>query len=518
MTMEKLIQSPEWLNLARHYDVLKAKPLSELVLQDANRLPNSTIAVDGLSLNYALHRVTPETVTLLAALAKACDLAGWQARMWGGEKINTSENRAALHVALRQTPATAEIQATRQRIAAFVGAVREGRFLGATGKRIRHVVNIGIGGSDLGPRLAARALSAFETEVQAHFVANADAFEITELFKRLDPAETLFVVVSKTFTTQETLLNAQTARQWVAAKLGEPAIRQHFVAVSTNAEAVTAFGIATDHMFPMWDWVGGRFSLWSAVGLAVELAIGTAPFEKLLQGAAAMDTHFRDAPFERNAPVMLAMLGIWARNFMGFQAHAVLPYSERLRDLPRYLQQLEMESNGKSVSRDGTPVEVKTAPVIFGDCGTIGQHSFHQWLHQGSDRVTADFIGIATDDLARPDHHQALLSNMAAQAGALAFGQAQAAAPQDVYVGNRPSTVIMLDRLDPYRLGLLLALYEHKIFTQSVIWNINPFDQPGVELGKRMARSLASGAKTDTPAAAFMATLYTQMTVHDARS
>jgi glucose-6-phosphate isomerase len=509
---------PAWDKLLRHREALQGKRLAELVLGDRFRLENCELACGGLRLNFALNFITTETIALLLNLARARDVEGWRARMWRGEKINATENRAALHVALRQTddsPITIhgrdvmpEARATRQRIAAFVANVREGRSVGATGKRFQHVVNIGIGGSDLGPRLAARALAPYASGPQAHFVANADAFELTELFKLVDPAETLFVVVSKTFTTQETLLNARTARAWIADRLGENAVARHFVAVSANADEVKKFGIAAEHLFPMWDWVGGRFSLWSAAGLSAALALGAENFNRLLQGAAAMDAHFRDAPLERNAPVLLAMLGIWARDFLGAKAHAVLPYSERLRELPRYLQQLEMESNGKSVSRDGTPVAAATAPVIFGECGTVGQHGFHQWLHQGSDIASADFIGVAKDDLARPEHHQALLSNLVAQAGALAFGQPQAAAPQDVYAGNRPSTIVMLDKLDPYHLGMLLALYEHKVFVQSVIWNINPFDQPGVELGKRMARALAAGATAEDPTGSFMAALY----------
>ena len=386
-----------------------------------------------------------------------------------------------------------EIRAVRRRMAQFAKDVREGRWKGATGKPIRHIVNIGIGGSDLGPRLAVRALAPFAKGPKVHFVANADAFELLSVIEPLDPAETLFVIVSKTFTTQETLLNAQTARRWLADKLGETAIAKHFVAVSVNRGEVEKFGISADNMFPIWDWVGGRFSLWSAVGLSIMLAIGPEHFEKMCDGAAAMDQHFLTQPFTQNMPVLLALLGIWNRDFLGCTSQVILPYSERLRDLPRYLQQLEMESNGKSVTRDGKPTGCATAPVIFGECGTVGQHSFHQWLHQGIDRVPADFIGIATDDLNEPAHHQALLANMVAQAGALAFGKPQAPSPHDIYPGGRPSNLILLDRLDPYHFGLLIALYEHKTFTEGVIWNLNSFDQPGVELGKQMAKGLEAG-------------------------
>jgi glucose-6-phosphate isomerase len=516
-----LIQIPEWQALQQHRDALKTRCLADLILGDDKRLETCELALGGLRLNYALNFVTRETIALLAKLAGARDLAGWRARMARGEKINNTEIRAALHIALRHFGDTRftvdgqdvmpDVKSVRYRMAAFATDLREGRVCGATGKPLRHVVNIGIGGSDLGPRLAVRALAPYATAVQSHFVANADAFELVELFKRLDPAETLFIAVSKTFTTQETLLNARAARAWLAARLGEEAVARHFVAVSTNLEAVKTFGIGGSHIFPMWDWVGGRFSLWSAVGLSVALAVGPENFDKLLHGAAAMDAHFMEAPLAQNMPVMLAMLGIWSRNFLGSAAHAVLPYSERLRDLPRYLQQLEMESNGKSVDRDGKPVETATAPILFGEPGTVGQHGFHQWLHQGSEIVSADFIGVAEDDLGKPEHHKALLSNLVAQAGALAFGQSKAAAPQDIYAGNRPSTILTLEKLDPHRLGMLLALYEHKVFVQSVIWGLNPFDQPGVELGKRMARALEAGTPAAEASGEFTAKLYAKI-------
>ena len=516
-----ITQSPEWQALTSHHDAMKAKRLSDIILADSQRLENSEILLDGLHLNYALDFVTPETISLLMKLAEKRDVAGWRARMAAGEKINVTEKRAAMHMALRQSnehpvlvdghDIIPDLHKTQHRIAAFVVAVRDGIHRGATGKRIKHIVNIGIGGSDLGPRLAVGALASYATEVKTHFVANADAFELAQLFKQIDPRETLFVVVSKTFKTLETLLNANTAREWLVAALGEPAVKEHFVAVSTNIDAASAFGISPDHIFPIWDWVGGRFSLWSSVGLSAALAIGTDHYEQLLLGAEAMDKHFMSAPLASNLPVMLAMLGIWARNFMECAAHAVLPYSERLRDMPRYLQQLEMESNGKSVTREGTPVEMPTTPILFGEPGTVGQHGFHQWLHQGSEIVSADFIAVAKDDLGHGEHHQALLSNLVAQAAAFAFGQTKADAPHNIYAGNRPSTIITLDRLDPYHLGMLLALYEHKVFVQSVIWDINPFDQPGVELGKRMARDLAEGVSAMDAAGQFTAALYAKI-------
>ena len=509
------MQSPAWQALTRHRAAMAATPLAELVLGDPQRQTRYELALGGLRLNYALQCVNDETLTLLCALARQQGLADWRDRMYRGEKINVTEDRAVLHVALRQQSSTPimldgrdimhDVHATRARMAGFASAVRDGEWPGATGQRITDIVHIGIGGSDLGPRLVLKALASQADGPSVHFVANADAAELLATLKPLNPATTLFVVVSKTFTTQETLLNARTARSWLVAALGEAAVVRHFVAVSVNLAAVQAFGIAAENIFPMADWAGGRFSLWSAVGLSIELAIGTRHFDALLAGAAAMDTHFATAPLERNLPVILGLLGIWNTDFLGCPALAILPYSERLRELPRFLQQLEMESNGKSVTRDGQPVGIATVPVIFGDCGTISQHSFHQWLHQGTQRLPADFIGVATDDLAQPEHHAALLANLAAQAGAFAFGQREAAHPADVYPGNRPSAVIMLDRLDPYQLGQLLALYEHKVFVQGIIWGLNSFDQPGVELGKRMAKKLDQPLPADEPAGVFLA-------------
>lgn len=497
-----LTSTPAWTDLSCHCDALCSSDVSDL-LRDPARVENYEIALEGIRLNYAFQNVTDETLALLTALAEQQKVEDWRGRMFSGDKINVTEDRAVLHTALRRLDDSPvlmdhldvmpEIRATQNRIAAFVDDVRSGRWTGATGKLFRSVVNIGIGGSDLGPRLAAAALKPFSSGLKAYFVANADRYDIESVLQKLDPAQTLFVVVSKTFTTQETLLNARAARQWIVEKLGEGAVSHHFVAVSANAEEVGKFGIHEDNLFPMWDWVGGRYSLWSAVGLSVALVIGEENFRRLLGGAAAMDAHFKSAPLESNMPVVLALLGIWNRNFLGTTAQAVLPYCERLRDFPRYLQQLEMESNGKFVTRGGAFVDYATAPVIFGECGTVGQHSFHQGLHQGTDLIPADFIAVATDDLNRPEHHAAVLSNLVAQMGALAYGQTEAPKPQDIYPGGRPSNLIVLDKLDPYGLGLLLALYEHKTFVQGIVWEINSFDQPGVELGKRMAKSLAKG-------------------------
>ncbi len=519
-----LTQSSSWRNLLQHRDVMRRKRLLDIALVEPDRLKSFELSLDGLRLNYALNAVTAETIALLMKLARERDVESWRERMFKGEKINETENRAVLHVALRRKETTPllldghdvmqDVKAMRQKMARHVTAIRNGQWTGATGKPIRHIVNIGIGGSDLGPRLVTMALQSYASGPQAHFVANVDVADLLSKLKILDPAETLFLVVSKTFTTQETLLNARTARQWLVEHLGEQAVGKHFLAVSTNYEAMKAFGIDAENALPMWDWVGGRFSLWSAVGLSAAIAVGMDHFQQLLSGAAAMDEHFRSAPLEQNMPVMLAMLGVWNGTVMGARVQAVLPYNERLRDLPRYLQQLEMESNGKTATRGGGEVDCVTAPVLFGEPGTIGQHSFHQWLHQGSDAIMADFIGVAQDADHQPEHHRVLLANMVAQAGALAFGQTQTTARHELYPGNRPSNLIILDRLDPFHLGLLLALFEHKVFVQSVIWNINAFDQPGVELGKRLATKLLSGENPVDPAWNLLMNLYNQIAVY----
>jgi glucose-6-phosphate isomerase len=519
--------SPAWQKLLHHFESVRGQNSVEILTSDPARLEKFELAFNGVRLNYAFQQATPETMSLLVDLAKQQNVEAERARMFRGDKINGTENRAVLHTALRRLDDTPllvdgrdvmpDIRAAQSRIAVFVDAVRTGIWRGATGKPLRHIVNIGIGGSDLGPRLAAQALDPFKAHLETHFVANADAFDLLGTLRHLDPAECLFVVVSKTFTTQETLLNAHSARRWLVEKLGEAAVSKHFVAVSVNGDAVEEFGIHTDNMFPMWDWVGGRFSVWSAVGLSVALAIGNDNFRDMLAGAAAMDAHFQTAPLTANMPVILALLAIWNRNFLSSPALAILPYCERLRDLPRFLQQLELESNGKSVTRAGVPVNYDTAPVLFGECGTVGQHSFHQWLHQGTASVPSDFIAVIADDLGKPDHHAALLSNLAAQMGALAFGQPQAAKPCDIYPGRRPSNLLLLDRLDPLRLGMLLALYEHKTFVQGIIWDINSFDQPGVELGKRMAKGLEAKPLPNAaagPEAAFMAAFFNNLTHH----
>lgn len=487
-----------WLHLQDHARRLASVRLSDLFAKDPSRAERLTLRLPGIETDLSRHVVDDETLAALYELAQEQKLTLWRDRMFAGEKINNTEDRAVLHTALRaQTNAPVfvdgkdivpEIRALHRQMETFSNAVRSGAWRGATGEKITDVVNIGIGGSDLGPRLAAQALKN-GSGPRAHFIANVDAAELTETLAPLDPAKTLFIVVSKTFTTQETLLNARSARAWLVKTMGEAAPAKHFVAVSTNRAATEAFGIEPENMFPLWDWVGGRYSLWSSVGLVLAVSIGWTGFKELLSGAAAMDEHFRTAPMQKNMPVLMALLGLWERNFRNAPALAVLPYSEKLRDLPRYLQQLDMESNGKSVSREGTPLSYSTGPIIFGECGSVGQHSFHQWLHQGTAVIPSDFIGVEEDSLGLREHHDVLTAHMNAQIEALLSGSADQN-PAKANPGNKPSNVIRLEKLTPYCLGLLLALYEHKVFCQGILWGINSFDQFGVELGKRLARDL----------------------------
>lgn len=494
-----LTQSSAWKALETHQAKMRNVKLYDLFTQDPQRAAHYTFNLNGLSVDLSRNHLTDETIGLLVQLAEAQGLYEWREKLFRGDPINTSEKRAVLHTALRTSSndpvmvdgknVIPEIRTLHERMAAFTQDVRESRWRGVTGHPIEQVVNIGIGGSDLGPRLVVSALRPFADGPQPHFVANVDAADLLGVLGRLDPATTLFVVVSKTFSTQETLLNARTAREWLTDQLGQAAVAKHFVAASTNEMSVREFGISPANTFPMWDWVGGRFSLWSSVGLSVALSLGWNNFKALLAGAAAMDEHFRSTPPSQNLPVLLGLTGLWYRNFWGTANHAFLPYGERLRDLPRYLQQLEMESNGKSVTRDGAPVNYSTAPAVLGECGTISQHSFHQWLHQGTAQTPSDFIGIQQDDLGQPEHHLALLANLKAQAEALMQGR-QEAEPHRSNPGNKPSTLLWLDRLNPFNLGMLLALFEHKVFVQGIIWQINSFDQWGVELGKKLAKEM----------------------------
>jgi len=502
--MTKPTQTRAWAALQALYEKEPRASLADLFASDNARAGWLSVRVDGLFIDLSRHLVTREVLEALLALAREQDLERWREKMFSGEAINATEKRAVLHTALRARDDASivvegrdvmeEVRACRKNLEGFVSDVRSGAWRGASGKAITDIVNIGIGGSDLGPRFVVSALRSQWSGPRVHFVANVDPVDLLDVLEPLNPATTLFVVVSKTFTTQETLLNAMSARAWLISALGEAAIARHFVAVSTNRKAVELFGIdAERNMFAMWDWVGGRYSLWSAVGVSIALAVGYGAFRDLLSGAAAMDAHFRSAPLAVNAPVLFGLIGLWSRNFCGMTAEAVLPYGERLRELPRYLQQLNMESNGKSVTRDGSSVDYATGPVIFGECGSVGQHSFHQWLHQGTDCVGAEFIGVTDDGMCRPDHTMVLQAHMAAQIEALKSGRASAD-PARANQGNKPSVVIQLERLDPYHLGLLLALYEHKVFVQGVLWDINSFDQFGVELGKKLAAEILAGS------------------------
>ncbi|MEO7038885.1 MAG: glucose-6-phosphate isomerase [Gemmatimonadaceae bacterium] len=517
-----LIARPAWLALATHHDAIRDVHLRQLFAADPDRGMCMTASGASLFLDYSKHRATPETIALLVALARECGLAERTRAMFAGEKINVTENRAVLHVALRAARGTAImvdgvnvvplVHDVLDRMRAFSTAVRDGAWNGFTGRQIRSVINIGIGGSDLGPAMAYRALAHYsKRDLTVRFISNVDGTDFTEATRDLDPAETLCIVSSKTFTTIETMTNAARARDWIIGALGdELAVARHFVAVSTNEAAVRKFGIDPANMFGFWDWVGGRYSMDSAIGLSTMLSIGADHFDAMLGGLRAMDEHFRDAPLEENLPVILALLGIWYTDFFGTQSAAVLPYDQYLARFPSYLQQLIMESNGKSVTLNGDRVRYATSPVIWGEPGTNGQHSFHQLLHQGTPLVPVDFIGFMRSLNPSGAQHDLLMANLFAQAGALAFGKtaaevraegtAEALVAHRVFEGNRPSSVILADVLTPATLGALIALYEHMVFTQGVIWDIDSFDQWGVELGKtlaaRIAAELSPGADT----------------------
>jgi glucose-6-phosphate isomerase len=504
---------PAWQKLTEHQRAQSGAHLRELFARDPGRFGKFSLTLEGMLLDYSKQRVTEETMRLLAALARECELEASRARMLAGDRINASEDRAALHVALRAaTPLRVDGQDVTREVAAVLGdmrgfarGVRAGRIRGASGRAFTDVLNLGIGGSDLGPRLACDALKhCTQSGPRAHFVSNVDGAAIADTLARLTPATTLVVISSKTFGTQETLANAATARAWLARTLKGGAAR-HLCAVTANAERARAFGVPAERIFRTWDWVGGRYSLCSAVGLPVALAIGMGRFDELRAGGRAMDEHFARAPLERNMPVVMGLLETWNVNFLGCGSRAVLPYDERLRLLPAYLQQLEMESCGKSVTRDGSRVGHATAPVTWGSAGTDGQHAYFQLLHQGTAVVPADFIACCRPHHRLHRHHQALLANFLAQTEALARGldaneaaaemraqrlpeaAARGLLPHRVFEGNRPTTSILLDELTPRALGALIALYEHKVFVQSVIWNVNAFDQWGVELGKTLA-------------------------------
>ncbi len=506
-----------WEALAAHHAVLRDQHLRELFRADPARAERMTRTLGDLRVDLSKNRITDETLALLVRLAEERELPRWIERMFAGEAINTTEGRAVLHVALRnrsERPIFVDgrdvmpaVRAVLAKMRGFTERLRGGELRGYTGERITDVVNVGIGGSDLGPAMVCEALRPYwRDDLRAHFVSNVDGSHLGETVRHLDPARTLFLVASKTFTTLETLTNARSARRWLVDRLGsERAVASHFVAISTNHEAVETFGIDPANVFELWDWVGGRYSLWSAIGLPIACAVGMDRFEELLEGAYLVDEHFRSAPVAENVPALLALIGVWYRDFFGASSFAVLPYDQLLHRMPAWLQQGDMESNGKSTRRDGSPVDCATGPIVWGEPGTNGQHAFFQLLHQGTELVPCDFLAPLFSQHPIGDHHDKLLANLLAQTEALMIGKseeevraelaksgvegarADALAPHKVFPGNRPSTTILFDRLDPRTLGSLLAVYEHRIFVQGVIWDVNSFDQWGVELGKQLA-------------------------------
>ena len=522
-SVRPLRDRPAWKALEKHYDELRGKHLRELFADDAGRGERLVAEGAGLYLDYSKNRITDETVGLLAALAEQSGLADWIEAMFTGERINVSENRSVLHVALRMPRSASlivdgvdvvkEVHEVLDRMAAFSDRVRSGEWRGYTDRPIRNVVNIGIGGSDLGPVMAYEALRHYtDRDMTFRFVSNVDSTDIVEATRDLDPEETLFIISSKTFTTLETMTNARSAREWTLAALGDDeAIAKHFVAVSTNAEKVTEFGIDTDNMFGFWEWVGGRYSMDSAIGLSTMLAVGPKGFGEMLAGFHDIDQHFRSAPFAQNLPMLMGLLAIWYGDFFGAQTVGVMPYSQYLKRFPAYLQQLTMESNGKHVTLDGRHVDYETGAVYWGEPGTNGQHSFYQLIHQGTKLIPVDLIGFANDLNPLRDHHDLLMSNVFAQAEALAFGKTEEEVraeggvggdpnlvPHRVMEGNRPTNTILAEQLTPRTLGSLVALYEHSVFTQGAVWSIDSFDQWGVELGKVLAARIIPELESDT--------------------
>jgi glucose-6-phosphate isomerase len=519
--MSNPTQLPAWKALVANRDQIAKTTLKELFAADPSRGERLNAEACGIFLDYSKNRVTDETLKLLVDLAKECGLEAHRDKMFAGEKINITEDRAVLHVALRApkgevikvdgVDVVPEVHKVLGEMGAFADRIRSGEWKGHTGKRIRNVINVGIGGSDLGPVMAYEALRHYsEKAMTFRFVSNVDGTDFAEAVRDLDPAETLFIISSKTFTTLETMTNAHTARDWSLAGLGGDvkAVAKHFVAVSTNAAKVSEFGIDTANMFGFWDWVGGRYSMDSAIGLSTMIAIGPRNFSDLLAGFHAMDEHFRATPLDKNLPVLLGLLAVWYNDFFGAQSIAVLPYEQYLKRFPAYLQQLTMESNGKSIRLDGEHVTADTGPIYWGEPGTNGQHSFYQLIHQGTRLIPCDFIGFYKALNTLGHHHNYLISNIFAQAEALAFGktpeQVKAEGtpdwlnPHRVFEGNRPSNVIMADKLDPHTLGTLVALYEHSVFTQGAVWGINSFDQWGVELGKQLAQHIIPELESPT--------------------
>jgi glucose-6-phosphate isomerase len=492
--MPNFTSSPAWQALLAHRDALAATRISRLWDDDPGRGSALTFPCAGLAADFSKQRIDAQALTLLVALARERGLAAAIEALFGAARVNHTENRPALHTALRGdehvmldgVDLRVEIERDRERMRVVAEAVRGGQWKGATGERLTHVLALGIGGSSLGPRLVIEALAADADGPQVRFVTNIDAAEFDDAIIGLDPASTLVVIASKTFTTQETMVNAAAAREWIVAALGEDAIPRHFIAATANIKAAGAWGLPECNVLPFAHWVGGRYSLWSSVGLPIAIAVGMARFEQLLAGAHAADLQFRSDPFERNVPVLLGLVGIWNRNALGAPSHAVLSYASRLESLPAYLQQLEMESNGKRVDRDGNALDFQTCPVVWGGTGTPGQHAFHQWLHQGTGIASCDFIVVARSMGERTDHHEILLAHACAQSEALMNG-IETSDPHRACPGDRVSTTFVLPRLDAYHLGALLAIYEHKVFVQAALWGINAFDQFGVELGKTIA-------------------------------
>ena len=528
-----LAQTRAWRALARHRKAMGRVKMQDLFAKDKKRFSRFSLNLGDMLVDFSKNRITADTMRLLLDLAREADVEGYRRRMFAGEKINFTEHRAVLHTALRNfsgkpvkvdgKDVMPDVLRVLDQMRKFSDAVRSGKWRGYTGKPIRHVVNIGIGGSDLGPVMIVDALGAYADGPEVHFISNVDATDFVETTRGLDPAETLFIIASKTFTTQETMTNAETARKWLLAKLkNEKAVAKHFVALSTNKEEVEKFGIDAANMFEFWDWVGGRYSSWSAIGLSICCAVGFRNFRELLAGAHDMDQHFLKTPLAKNIPVILALLGVWYDNFWGAATHAILPYDQYLHRFAAYFQQGDMESNGKHVDRDGNTVDYQTGPVIWGEPGTNGQHAFYQLIHQGTRLIPCDFIAPAVSQNPAGDHHVKLLANFFAQTEALMKGKTlaeskaelkgsgmsaaeiRALAPHKAFEGNRPTNSILIKKITPRALGSLIAMYEHKIFVQGVIWRINSFDQWGVELGKVLAKtilteekSILAGKKTD---------------------
>lgn len=520
MALQKInpTQTEAWQKIQSHFETMKSVQMKELFAKDNNRAEKMHLQWNDFLVDYSKNIATQETIDLLLDLAKKVDLKDAISKYFDGDLINQTENRAVLHTALRATENTAvivdgvnvmpEVFSVKNKIKNFSNEVISGERKGFSGKQFTDIVNIGIGGSDLGPAMIVEALQFYKNHLNVHFVSNVDGDHVNEVIKNLNPETTLFVIVSKTFTTQETLSNAQTIRGWFLKSASQEDVAKHFVAVSTNIQKVTEFGIDANNIFPMWDWVGGRFSLWSAVGLSVSLAVGFDNFDKLLKGANQMDDHFKNESFDKNIPVILALLSIWYNNFFGAESEALIPYTQYLQKLAPYLQQGIMESNGKSIGRDGKPVNYQTGTIIWGEPGTNSQHAFFQLIHQGTKLIPTDFIGFKQSLYGNKDHHDKLMSNFFAQTEALLMGKTEAQVkaefekqgisgekadfllPFKVFSGNKPTNTILIDKLTPESLGALVAMYEHKIFVQGIIWNIFSYDQWGVELGKQLANTI----------------------------